>query len=91
MALKWPYKDPQEVLDYKVDWSKRLGTDTIVTSTWPSPPAGITVVTTAATSKSTTVWLSGGTEGQTYTLVNRIVTAAGRTMDQSIQLLIKTK
>lgn len=41
MALTWPDKDPDEVLDYQLDWGTRLGTDTIVTSTWVVP-TGIT-------------------------------------------------
>lgn len=91
MPLKWPAKDPDELLDYKVDWSKRLPGDTIHSSTWPNPPSGLTVVTTAHAQKNTTVWLSGGVLGQTYTLLNRIVTHGGRTMDQSVEITIKAR
>lgn len=34
MALKWPFKDPDETLDYSVDWSRFLGDDTINSVTW---------------------------------------------------------
>ena len=34
MALEWDFKDPDEVLDYRVDWSARLDGDTIASSTW---------------------------------------------------------
>jgi hypothetical protein len=91
MALKWPSKDPEETLDYKVDWSKRLGSDTITASSWPNPPAGITVNTESFAPKSTTIWLVGGTIGQSYTFVNRITTAAGRVMEQSVVLPIKAR
>ena len=38
MSLNWPDKDPDEVLDYCLDWSDRLGSsDTISTSTWIVP------------------------------------------------------
>lgn len=34
MAFKWPFKDPDEELDYSVDWSRFLGEDTINSVTW---------------------------------------------------------
>ena len=34
MSLKWPNKDPDETLDYSVDWSRFLGTATIASVTW---------------------------------------------------------
>ncbi len=39
----------------------------------------------------TKVWLAGGADGEAYTVVNRITTVGGRTMDQSVQLKVKTK
>jgi hypothetical protein len=80
-------KDPNAVLDYVNDWSDWLGTDTIVTSTWTAP-TGITVDSNAKTDTSTTVWLSGGTTGITYSVVNRIVTAAGRTEDRTLMFWV---
>lgn len=90
MALKWPAKDPDEVLDYKVDWAKRLGSDTIAASTWTTPD-GITLMTSSYQPKFTLVWLSGGSVGKTYSFVNRITTASGRIMEQTIDLPIKTR
>jgi hypothetical protein len=78
VALKWPNKDPDEVLDYQIDWSRRLYSDTIVTSTWPTTlPAGLTLGVMTNTLRTTTVWLSGGVNGTTYTLTNRITTVGG--------------
>ena len=92
MSLTWPNKDPDEVLDYQVNWADRLGTDTISTSEWIVPP-GITKDSdsVAPDLRSTTIWLSGGTLNVSYEFVNRIVTAGGRTMDQSVKLKIKAK
>lgn len=90
MALTWPFKDPNEVLDYSVDWSARLGSDTISASTWVVP-SGITKNSDSNTTTATTIWLSGGTEGDSYSLVNRVVTAGGRTFDQTIKLKVKSK
>lgn len=86
--LQWPSKDPDEVLDYEVDWSARLGSDTISTSTW-AIPAGITRDSSSKTSTTTKIWLSGGSANTQYTLTNRIVTTAGRTHDQQISILIE--
>ena len=83
--FEWPAKDPDEVLDYLVDWRRRLNGDTIVASTWEIPP-GITKDCDSMTATTSTVWLSGGASGETYLLVNRVVTNAGRTYDESFQL-----
>ena len=34
MSYKWPDKDKAEIVDYSVDWSRFLGTDTISAATW---------------------------------------------------------
>ncbi len=90
MSLSWPPKDPDEVLDYEIDWSPRLGADTILTSTW-TVPAGIIKASDSHTTTTTTVWLSGGTLLASLELTNRVVTAGGRTMDQSVKIKIKAK
>jgi hypothetical protein len=91
MALKWDPKDPNEVLDYEIDWSARLKSgDTISAASWITP-AGITVDSNSFTDTTVTVWLSGGTLNDVYTITSRVVTSGGRTMDQSVQLKIKDK
>jgi hypothetical protein len=90
MSLSWPFKDPDEVLDYEIDWTARLAGDTISASTWIVPD-GITKNSDTFTATSALVWLSAGVEGASLLLVNRVVTAGGRTMDQSVALKIKTK
>jgi hypothetical protein len=89
MAISFS-KDPDEVLDYVLDWSERLGTDTIATSTW-TVPTGIVKDSDANTASTTTIWLSSGTLNAKYSLVNRIVTAGGRTMDQSVVVKVKAR
>lgn len=84
-------KDPDAVLDYSVDWAAWLGADTIATSTWPVVPAGITKDSDTNDTTSATIWLSGGTAGQTYQITNRIVTAGGRTDDRTITIQIVEK
>lgn len=87
----WPSKDPDEILDYDIDWSERLVDDTIVTSTWTVDDVTLSVVTDTLSSQATKVWLSGGTVGLQYILTNQIVTAAGRTMEESVRLKIKSR
>jgi len=89
MAQKWT-KDADAVLDYTIDWGSTgdwLGSDTISSSTWTAD-SGITIDSSTNTTTTTTVWLSGGTAGATYTVTNRIVTVAGRTEDRDLQILI---
>lgn len=88
--LKWPDKDPDEILDYTVRWWRRLVDDTIIASIW-TVPAGITMTDSSFQPDYTTIWLSGGTTGQTYEIVNEIVTAGGRTMDQTVRVNIIDK
>lgn len=92
MALTWPSKDPDEILDYDLDWTDRLAGDTIATSAWTlADGVGLTVGTISNTTRITKVWLSGGTLAASYTLLNRITTAGGRTMDQSVKIKIVVK
>lgn len=87
MTLK--IKDPDATIDFPHDWSLWLAStgDTIVTSTW-IVPTGLTKTDESNTTTTATVWLSGGTAGQSYEITNRIVTAQGRTDDRSIQIVV---
>lgn len=82
-------KDPNAVIDYDIDWSKRLPNgDIILVSDW-IVPAGITMDSEESTDTVTKIWLSGGTAGQSYALTNRITTAHGRTQDKTITITVK--
>jgi hypothetical protein len=81
-------KDPDAVLDYTVDWSDWLGTDTISASTFTAE-SGLTVDSSTNTTTTTTVWLSDGTVGSAYRVVNHITTVAGREEDKTITIKIK--
>ena len=81
-------KDPDAVLDYSINWSTWLVTgDTIVTSTWTAD-TGITIDSDSNTTTATTVWLSGGTAGESYGVTNHIVTDDGREDDRTITILV---
>jgi len=91
-TLSWPAKDPDEVLDYRIDWTDRLEEDeTILSSTW-TVPVGLTQNSAVTQAKTTTVWLSGGsTLGKIYRVHNRVITSGGRTFDQTVDLKVKPK
>ena len=103
MATKRYVKDPDAVLDYPINWASSDGTndgsssdtgwlqgDTISTATF-TVDSGITKDSESNTTTTATVWLSGGTAGQRYTVTCRITTTSGRTEDQSIQIICKEK
>jgi Ni2+-binding GTPase involved in maturation of urease and hydrogenase len=91
MALTWPSKDPQEVLDYEIDWSARIGSDTISNSVFSVVDGDVVIDSDSKTSTTTTAWLSGGSLGTTCHLANHIVTSAGREMDQTVKIKIAAK
>ena len=79
-------KSPSAILDYQVVWTAELtaiGGDTITSVCWVVP-SGLTQVTTSCVvSGSATIFLSGGTASQTYTITNKIATSGSRTYDKS--------
>lgn len=94
----WIEKDPNAVLDYHVCWQDWLAGDTIASAAW-TVPVGLTkdsqsinsgAVTIDGTSHPAnsvaTVWLSGGTAGQEYSVVCRVTTAAGRINDRTFRV-----
>lgn len=83
-------KDPDAVLDYGLTWTAWLAGDTITASEWTEPD-GISVDSDTHDDTSTTVWLSGGTVGQTYELTNHVTTAAGRQDDRTISITVQER
>ena len=82
-----PVKEPSTRRDYGFDYSLELGADTITSSTWSGDGLTFTGATFNAT--TTSVYIEGGTEGQTLNAVNRITTQAGRTYERTLTLLIR--
>jgi len=83
-------KDPNAILDYAVDWSRWLAGDEIATSEW-TVSSGLTKVSDSKTTTKATVWLSGGTAGQSYTVTNRITTTGGRTEERSFTIRVEER
>jgi hypothetical protein len=54
MAFRWPFKDPDETLDYSVDWSRFLDTATITGVTWSVKSSSYSTETTIAAGQTLT-------------------------------------
>ncbi|WP_025899060.1 phage fiber-tail adaptor protein [Sneathiella glossodoripedis] len=72
------YQDKDETLDYTIDWSAWLGSDTISSVAYTAN--GITLTSSSNTTTSVTVWTTG-TAGE---LVMTITTTAGRVKQETI-------
>lgn len=87
-------KDPGGKLDYPYKWTEWLDavSDTIFTATITADP-GITIESYMILpgNKIVTVWVSGGTVGQTYKVTCHIVTAGGREDERTIYVVVKQK
>ena len=94
--LEWDVKDPDEVIDMDLKWTKSLTdavgvADSITTSTWTVVVGTVDIDDDEFTPVITKVWLSGGTLGENCELLNRITTALGRTLDQTVYLKIRKR
>lgn len=94
----WPDKDPDEFLDYQLDWSARLASgETISTSTWTFDAGNAdaalikSLPSIGSPATTTKIWLDVGTLGLTYKLINSVVTSGSREMDQTVRIRIRTR
>ncbi len=103
MSFKWANKDPDEILDYSVDWSRFLGTATIGSVSWfvdntsgvkTAINAGQTVngiqnVSQTATNTVATINLGLGTLNKEYKFYCRMQDSTGSIAERVIKLRIK--
>lgn len=79
-------KVPADDLDYSLDWASHLKAgETITVSDW-TVPAGLVAGPESVDGAITTQWITGGALYRTYTVVNRITTSQGRTLERSFVL-----
>lgn len=90
--LNWPTKDPNDVLDYRLDISPAVvgnSGDSIATidvSISPNEPGDLTLNSATADGTEAVVWLSAGQAGMVYTITIAIGTTNGRTLQRSVLL-----
>lgn len=87
---EWIGAYPGSLKDYTVDWSAWLEEqdDTIASSAW-TIPSGLTSSSPGSTETTATIWLTGVTAGQVYTVINTITTAAGRVEPRAFRVVGK--
>ncbi len=84
-------KDSDAILDYGFDWSNWLDVgETIVESTW-TVSDGLTKISDTHTETVTKVWISGGTIGNDYTIVNHIITSNGKEDERSHIIRVRSR
>jgi hypothetical protein len=105
MALKWPDKDPDEQLDYSIDWSRYLGDDTISSVVWYIEDAdGVkqewpgTIVTnelqhisSSNTNTVATIQLALGNNNTVYTIYCEVTTSAGVTTERKVRIRVQER
>ncbi len=105
MSYKWPDKDKDEVLDYSIDWSRFLDTDTISSVIWYIDAAdgtktqvssndivnGLQFVQGTNTNTVSTIRFGLGTNNIRYKITCKITTNGGLQYERSVFLRIKEK
>lgn len=106
MSFRWPNKDPDEQLDYSVDWSRFLGNSvTIASVQWyvdnslgvkTAINAGETVngiqnISQTSTNTVATINLGSGTVNTDYKFYCRITDSSGSQAERVIKLRIKER
>ena len=82
-------KDPSDVVDYEMDWLQLLQSDTINTATVTATE--VTIDSSSVSGKKVTLFVSGGTNGNTGVVTIKIVTnnATPRTFERSFRIKVE--
>jgi hypothetical protein len=106
MSYRWPNKDPDETLDYSIDWSRFLGEGVSISSVeWyvdnasgvkTAINAGETVndiqnVSQTNTSTVSTINIGSGTNNVDYKFYCRITDTSGSQAERVVKLRIKER
>ena len=105
MALKWPNKDPDEQLDFSVDWSRYLGDDTLSTVTWKIDDAdgvkqvwsatqvinSLQHVSSSNTNTVATIEIGLGDSNTLYTIHCAITTSSGNSTERKILMKVRER
>lgn len=106
MSLKWPNKDPDEQLDYSVDWSRFLGTtitlagvqwfvdDASGTKTVLSAGSTVNSIQNVSQSNTTavaTINIGAGVNNTQYKFYCKITDSSGSQAERVIKLRVKER
>lgn len=103
MSFRWPNKDPDEILDYSVDWSRWLNGASISSVTWyvdddsgvkteiasGNTVNGIQNVSQTVSGDVSTINLGLGTNNIDYKFYCRITTSAGSIAERVVRVRVK--
>jgi hypothetical protein len=95
MSRAWSSpKDPDERLDYALDWRRELEkhNDSIFESYWDFEGDNddqLVIESNGVKGYVTYVWLTGGTHRFRYTFRNRVHTTGGRIYERTVSLTIQ--
>jgi len=105
MSLKWPNKDPDDQLDYSINWKPALGSDTIssvvwkihdadgVAQTWASGATinGLQHVSSTNTNTVATIYLGSGTAFTNYKIICRMTASDATIREQEVRIRVVEK
>jgi hypothetical protein len=83
-------KDPYGIIDIPFNWAKELEGDTISTSDVVLAD-GLTEVSDTASGATRIIRVSGGSDGYTYRVANRIITTNGRRFEKTVRVLVQER
>lgn len=106
MSYRWPNKDPDETLDYSIDWSRFLGDGITITAVqWSVDNASgvktllssgavvhnIQNVSQTNTNTVATINIGSGTNNVEYKFYCRITDSSGSQAERTVKLRIKER
>lgn len=106
MSFRWPNKDPDEQLDYSIDWSRFLGDSITITGVlWSVDAAdgtkttiaggdtvnGIQNVSQSHTNTVATINIGSGTNNVEYKFYCKITDSSGSQAERVVKLRVKER
>jgi plastocyanin len=89
MSFRWPNKDPDEQLDYSIDWSRFLGDS--ITIAGGDTVKGIQNVSQSHTNTVATINIGSGTNNVEYKFYCRITDTSGSQAERVVKLRVKER
>jgi hypothetical protein len=86
---RFSQKDPSDVDQFAFDFTKRLSTgETLTAGIITATPSGLTLSSSQLTATAVATWVSGGTNGVTYTLFADVTTSKDIVLQRSTAVAV---